>query len=360
PLPALELIQARLALDGPAGEARLAAFTGVRTREVRRWLHHLYDRAIAWPGPDGRIVLAPAVARWCPAPLGLGRPFGACTRGLAAEDLRRAGRLLGLPVRGGRDRLTARIRAVLGDPDRLGLLLTGAPGGTLELLDAFAWDGPVRTLDRGRHRRPGTPERWALGPRVVRGTPRSAPPPHLAGAGLPGSAPGSARCSGSPTGSASCSPARPAEPWSCSTPSPGTARCAPWTAGATGGPAPRSGGRSALALSGARPAPLPRPTWPGPVPPGPGPRGRGGDAPRGRARPPQPRAPRPVHPGSAGRRAHRGRSGRGRARDAPRRRAPRRAGERAPRPPGREPGADAAPQCCPGGRGTAARRRDRL
>ena len=183
PLPALELIQARLALDGPAGEARLAAFTGVRTREVRRWLHHLYDRAIAWPGPDGRIVLAPAVARWCPAPLGLGRPFGACTRGLAAEDLRRAGRLLGLPVRGGRDRLTARIRAVLGDPDRLGLLLTGAPGGTLELLDAFAWDGPVRSLDRGRHRRPGTPERWALGPRVVRGTPRSAPPPHLAGTG---------------------------------------------------------------------------------------------------------------------------------------------------------------------------------
>ncbi|MDI9579498.1 MAG: hypothetical protein QM207_02200 [Thermobispora sp.] len=156
PLPALELIQARLALDGPAGEARLAAFTGVRTGEVRRWLHHLYDRAIAWPGPGGRIVLAPAVARWCPAPLGLGRPFGACTRGLAAEDLRRAARLLGVPVRGGRERLAARIRAVLGDPDRLGALLTGAPGGTLELLDAFAWDGPVRSLDRGL-RRPGTP-----------------------------------------------------------------------------------------------------------------------------------------------------------------------------------------------------------
>src|SRR5690606_18428130 len=87
------------------------------------------------------------------------------------------------PGRGRSARLGARIRAVLGVPDRLGLLLTGAPGGTLELLDAFAWDGPVRTLDRGRHRRPGTPERWALGPRVVRGTPRSAPPPHLAGTG---------------------------------------------------------------------------------------------------------------------------------------------------------------------------------
>ncbi|WP_182877193.1 helicase-associated domain-containing protein [Microbispora sp. H10670] len=164
PLPPLELLQACLVVGGHPTEDELARFLGVSTSEVIPWLDHLYDHAVAWPGADGRITLAQAVARWWTAPCGLGEPLGAYLDSwkLSTEALRRVCRMLDLPGHGGRRQVVARITALLGDSERLGALLDDAPDGTLGMLDDFAWDGPVRSVDGDRFVTPGTPEKWAL------------------------------------------------------------------------------------------------------------------------------------------------------------------------------------------------------
>ncbi|ETK36070.1 helicase-associated domain-containing protein [Microbispora sp. ATCC PTA-5024] len=164
PLPPLELLQACLVIGGRPTEDEIARFLGVSTSEVLPWLDHLYDHALAWPGRDGRITLAPGVARWWTAPCGLGEPLGAYLDSwkLSTEALRRICRTLGLPPHGGRRQVVTRISALLADSERLGALLDGAPDGTLETLDDFAWDGPVRSVDGNRFVLPGTPEKWAL------------------------------------------------------------------------------------------------------------------------------------------------------------------------------------------------------
>lgn len=164
PLPPLELLQACLVIGDRPAEDDLARFLGVSTSEVIPWLDHLYDHAVAWPAPDGRVVLAGAVARWWTAPCGLGEPLGAYLDSwkLSTEALRRMCRVLDLPAQGGRRQVTARITALLGDCERLGALLDDAPDGTLGMLDDFAWDGPVRSVNGNRFITPGTPEKWAL------------------------------------------------------------------------------------------------------------------------------------------------------------------------------------------------------
>jgi hypothetical protein len=163
PLPPLELLQACLVIGDRATEDELARFLGVPTCEVRPWLERVYDHALAWPGPDGRIHLAGAVARWWTAPCGLGDSLASFLEAWTpnAEELRRICRRLGLPVQGGKRQLVGRICAMLGDGDRLGALLADAPDGTLGLLDDFAWDGPVRTVHGDRFTVEGTPEKWA-------------------------------------------------------------------------------------------------------------------------------------------------------------------------------------------------------
>jgi len=163
PLPPLELLQACLVIGDRATEDELARFLGVSRSAVQPWLEQVYDHALAWPGPDGRIHLADAVARMWTAPYGLGDPLAVYleTWTLNLEELRRISRRLGLSAQGGKRQLIARIRGVLEDPDRLHALLAEAPDGTLGLLDDFAWDGPVRTVDGDRFAVEGTPERWA-------------------------------------------------------------------------------------------------------------------------------------------------------------------------------------------------------
>ncbi len=163
PLPPLEILQALLVLGERATDDELARLLGVSTSEVLPWLESLYDHALAWPGPDGRIHLAGAVARWYPAPCGLGEPLASYLESwtLNVEDLRRICRRLGLGLQGGRRQLGTRIGAALADPDRIGALLADAPDGTVGLLDDFAWDGPVRSVDGARFVAEGTPEKWA-------------------------------------------------------------------------------------------------------------------------------------------------------------------------------------------------------
>ncbi|MEU8274570.1 helicase-associated domain-containing protein [Microbispora bryophytorum] len=164
PLPPLELLQACLVIGGRPTEDELARFLGVSASTVIPWLDRLYDHAVAWPGRDGRISVAEAVARWWTAPCGLGEPLSAYLDSwkLSTDALRRMCRVLDLSPHGGRRQVITRITALLGDCERLGSLLDDAPDGTLGMLDDFAWDGPVRSVNGNRFITPGTPEKWAL------------------------------------------------------------------------------------------------------------------------------------------------------------------------------------------------------
>ncbi|MDH2424685.1 helicase-associated domain-containing protein [Sphaerisporangium sp. TRM90804] len=163
PLPPLEILQASLVAGTRATPEGLARFLGVTQAELLPWLDDLYDQALAWPGPDGRVHLAEPVARWWTAPCGLGEPLAAYLESwtLNTEGLRRMSRALGVPAQGGRRQLVARVTAALADPDRLTAMLGEAPDGTVSLLDEFAWDGPVRGVDGNRFVAPETPEKWA-------------------------------------------------------------------------------------------------------------------------------------------------------------------------------------------------------
>ena len=163
PLPPLEILQGCLVIGGRPTEDELARFLGVSTSEVIPWLDRLYDHALAWPAPDGRIDLAEAVAQWWTAPCGLGEPLAAYLDSwmLNTEALRRLCRNLDLPYQGGKRQVSVRIIALLSDSERLAALVEQAPDGTMEMLDDFAWDGPVRSVDGNRFVTPGTPEKWA-------------------------------------------------------------------------------------------------------------------------------------------------------------------------------------------------------
>ncbi|GGO73518.1 helicase-associated domain-containing protein [Nonomuraea cavernae] len=162
PLPCLELAQACLVVRHATPE-RLAAFLGVPVEEVTPWLARLYDHALAWPDAEGAVRLAEAVSRWWAAPLGLGEPLDHYLNSwtISTDTLRMLARNLGLAPPGNKRRTIARVSEVLGDPERLAALLSHAPEGTRELLDGFAWDGPVRDVDGGRFVTPGTAEKWS-------------------------------------------------------------------------------------------------------------------------------------------------------------------------------------------------------
>ncbi|MDR8414309.1 helicase-associated domain-containing protein [Nonomuraea sp. 3-1Str] len=162
PLPCLELAQASLVVRHATPE-RVAEFLGVPLGELTPWLDRLQDHALAWPDAEGAIHLAEAVARWWPTPLGLGEPLDHYLNSwtISLDTLRALARRLGLPSGGHKRRAIARVSEVLADPAHLAALLRHAPEGTRELLDEFAWSGPVRDVDGGRFVTPGTPEKWS-------------------------------------------------------------------------------------------------------------------------------------------------------------------------------------------------------
>ncbi|WP_067181384.1 helicase-associated domain-containing protein [Microtetraspora niveoalba] len=164
PLPALEIVQACLALGDRPTEERLARFLGVSVSETIPWLDRLYDHALAWPEPDGGIGLAGGLARWWTAPCGLGEPLAAYLESwtLNTEGLRRMCRNLGIPAQGTKRQMTARVTAALGDAELLSSLVADAPEGTIGMLDDFAWDGPIRSVNGDLFITPGTPEKWAV------------------------------------------------------------------------------------------------------------------------------------------------------------------------------------------------------
>ncbi|NUR90098.1 MAG: helicase-associated domain-containing protein, partial [Nonomuraea sp.] len=104
-----------------------------------------------------------AVSRWWAAPLGLGEPLDHYLNSwtISNDTLRALARNLGLPPHGNKRRTILRVSEVLGDPERLTALLANAPDGARQLLETFAWDGPVRDVDGGRFVVLGSAEKWA-------------------------------------------------------------------------------------------------------------------------------------------------------------------------------------------------------
>ncbi|MFC7643739.1 hypothetical protein ACFQX6_25415 [Streptosporangium lutulentum] len=135
---------------------------GVPEAEVTPWLDQLFDHALAWPDDEGRIRVVGGVARWWTAPCGLGEPLTHYLNSwtVSADALRGLARTLGLP-NGPKRRTIARVAEILSDPEQVTALVERAPEGTRRLLEEFAWDGPVRTVDGGRFVVPGAPEKWA-------------------------------------------------------------------------------------------------------------------------------------------------------------------------------------------------------
>ncbi|SNR91616.1 Helicase conserved C-terminal domain-containing protein [Streptosporangium subroseum] len=163
PLPSLEVAQASLALGDQVRPEEVARFMGVPEAEVTPWFDLLFDHALAWPDDEGRIRVAGGVARWWTAPCGLGEPLTHYLNSwtVSADALRGLARTLGLQ-QGPKRRTITKVSEVLSDPERVGALVERAPEGTRRLLEEFAWDGPVRTVDGGRFVVPGAPEKWAV------------------------------------------------------------------------------------------------------------------------------------------------------------------------------------------------------
>jgi len=163
PLPCLELAQACLVLGSEATPGALAALLDAPADDVHHWLDELYDHALAWPDPTGRIHLAGAVARRWPTPCGLGKPLAHYLNSwtISVDALRSLGKVLGLPAHGPKQQIAARVGEVLVDPARIAALLDDAPDGTRRLLEEFAWEGPVRDVVGDRFVEQDTPEKWA-------------------------------------------------------------------------------------------------------------------------------------------------------------------------------------------------------
>ncbi|MEV4890651.1 hypothetical protein AB0K48_14785, partial [Nonomuraea sp. NPDC055795] len=162
PLPCLELAQACLVVHAPT-PSTVSALLGAPVEETTPWLDCLYDHALAWPDGEGVIHLSEAVSRWWAAPLGLGEPLDHYLNSwtISNDALRAMARSLGVPPHGNKRRTIVRATEVLADPARMEAMLANAPEGTRQLLESFAWDGPVRGVEGGRFVLPGTPEKWA-------------------------------------------------------------------------------------------------------------------------------------------------------------------------------------------------------
>ncbi|PZG55513.1 hypothetical protein C1I98_03150 [Spongiactinospora gelatinilytica] len=163
PLPCLEIAQACLVIGGSPTVAGLAALLAVPEDDVRPWLDRLHEHALAWPDDEGRVRLAPALARWWPAPCGLGEPLAHYLNSwtISADALRALAKNLGVPSHGPKRRAALRVAEILSDPAQVAALLAEAPQGARGLAEEFAWEGPVRDVDGGLFVVPGSAEKWA-------------------------------------------------------------------------------------------------------------------------------------------------------------------------------------------------------
>ncbi|NEA68345.1 WYL domain-containing protein [Streptomyces sp. SID12488] len=143
-LPHWQVAEALAAL-GPASRAALAGLLGATGAEGSRGLDAalgaMADRALVWPDGEGLLRLAAPLREAWDTPLGLDAPLVRLLADTTSEELRRMLSALGVrsPAGNKQQRLTALV-AHHSDPERVAMLVAGAPAATRELLERRAND----------------------------------------------------------------------------------------------------------------------------------------------------------------------------------------------------------------------------
>ncbi|TMR91641.1 helicase-associated domain-containing protein [Nonomuraea basaltis] len=165
PLPCVLLVQAILVA---ARSARPLSSLVTEGFDHSGLLDQLERRALVVR--DGNMIqLCPALHEVLPAPLGLGPGLAEILPQITVAELTDMSKRLSGTGTGRKQVLVDSITEILTDSDRLTRLIAHAPQGTRELLDDFAWQGPVRVLDELPHfsyyastrQRPMTAAWWA-------------------------------------------------------------------------------------------------------------------------------------------------------------------------------------------------------
>ncbi|MFF2080096.1 helicase-associated domain-containing protein [Kitasatospora sp. NPDC058162] len=156
-LPCLQVAEALAALSGVSQDEQcervepaelaglLDATDGERARELASVLEELADRALVWPGDDGRLHLPPPLREAWSAPLGLDAPLARLLAGLNSDDLARVLAKAGIKPAGNRkEQRLAALLAHHGDPARVAALVAKAPAAARELLERRAHAVPER------------------------------------------------------------------------------------------------------------------------------------------------------------------------------------------------------------------------
>ncbi|MFF4820574.1 helicase C-terminal domain-containing protein [Kitasatospora sp. NPDC001309] len=137
-LPCLQAAEALAAL-GNASQEELAglldATGGARAHGLAAALGELADRALVWPGGDGRLRMAAPLGGAWRAPLGLDAPLARLLAGANSDDLARMLAKAGIKPDGNRkERRLAALIDHHSDPARVAALAAKAPEATRELL----------------------------------------------------------------------------------------------------------------------------------------------------------------------------------------------------------------------------------
>lgn len=163
--PAVQLLEAAQALLTPGDDAvDTAVLAGLVGRDASdpefvAALEVLFQRALAWPVEE-KVVLVGPLRTIFEFPLYLGRPAATLLGFRTADEVRRAGELLGLRL-AGRTKQAAieAVAAWLGEPAQVTALVEDAPEGLRETLAAVAAAGP---LVQGEHGYLPAEVRWAV------------------------------------------------------------------------------------------------------------------------------------------------------------------------------------------------------
>ncbi|MFJ4185064.1 helicase C-terminal domain-containing protein [Kitasatospora sp. NPDC089509] len=169
PLPCLQVAEA-VAAVAPASRDEVAglldATQGERARGLATALEALADRALVWPGGDGRLQMAAALRSAWSSPLGLDAPLARLLAGSSSDELARMAAKLG--VKPAAKRKEQRLAALVehhSDPARLAALVATAPAATRKLLERRAQQAPQRSgfIMFGSPQADATPaEQWAV------------------------------------------------------------------------------------------------------------------------------------------------------------------------------------------------------
>ncbi|QTE29560.1 helicase C-terminal domain-containing protein [Pengzhenrongella sicca] len=143
PAPAVQALEVLCALGAGATTDRVAALCdagasgrneAAHREHVERSLRVLAEGALAWPRPDGSLVLNPGVHEVIPYPLGFGRPAEVVLADIPVADLKRVLKRWGVAQPGRRSELVEAVRTYLADGSRVRMLLGDAPTSVARVL----------------------------------------------------------------------------------------------------------------------------------------------------------------------------------------------------------------------------------